>query len=335
MNAKQAKELDFPALLSKFGFEPVKVTKGGRELWYCSPFREEKDASFHTSFVNGKWIWNDFGDCGGNVIDFIMRYKNMNSFAQAMDYLRSLYPNMRPRAHDPGQGSLLSFRKANHKTREMLDGINEHDRSLEFIEAHPIKHPAIFQYLEHERKIPAALARLYLEEVKYWNKDKGKQFFAFGMKNESGGYEIRAASDNYTFKSALSARDISLIAGRGGEVDTVNVFEGMTDFLSLLVMLKTQRLQAPALVMHSVSSFSRAASHIHKCNYKTINTFLDNNKGGQKATNRFIETFGSSVFNRSPCFAPHTDLNDALRADHRFLPIPRTELTPRAIPKSA
>lgn len=324
MNAQQAKEIDFPRLLSHLGHEPVKVTKGGRELWYASPFRPEKDPSFHTSFVNGKWIWNDFGDSGGNVIDFIMRYENLSTVKDVLQYLRPLAPVGRARSSNPNQASLFSFQKANHKTVDSLDGLEEHERQLELVEAHPIQNPIIYIYLEKERKIPRRLADHYLEEVKYWNKLKGKQFFAFGMKNQSGGYEIRAASSAYNFKSALKARDITVIEGRAGDRETVNVFEGMTDFLSLLTMMNTDRLNGDALILHSVSSSKRGLDYIREQGYSQVNTFLDNNGSGQKATARFTEELSQIVSNQSDSFAPHVDLNDALRAGHTCLPSPRS-----------
>jgi len=318
MNANQAKELDFPALLSHLGFEPVKVTKGGRELWYRSPFRAEKEPSFHTSFINGKWIWNDFGDSGGNIIDFVMRYEHMNTLPEVLNYLRQLHPSGRSRARNPDQRSFFSFQKANHRTFDSSDDLDTNERRLEFIEAHRIKHPAIYAYLENERKIPADLAGRYLREVKYWNKDKGRQFFAFGMENRSGGYEIRAASSSYNFKSALKTRDITHIEGRAGCTSTVNVFEGMTDFLSLLVLLNTDELRGDAIIMHSVSSYPRTADFIQERAYKRINTFLDNNKSGRKATERLAADFKGIVFNQSSCFMPYEDLNDALRAGHNL-----------------
>ena len=91
MNSHQAKQIDLPDLLARLGHHPVKVRKGGRELWYTSPFREERTPSFHTSYLGGKWIWKDFGDTGGTVIDFVMRYEGI-SFKQALAFLRKMYP---------------------------------------------------------------------------------------------------------------------------------------------------------------------------------------------------------------------------------------------------
>jgi DNA primase len=50
------------------------VRKSGDEVWYFSPFRNEKTASFKIKMSDN--VWYDFGDgAGGNVIDFVMRYK--------------------------------------------------------------------------------------------------------------------------------------------------------------------------------------------------------------------------------------------------------------------
>ena len=74
-NAQWAKEnISMPELLSCFGHEPVESRYNGRELWYISPFRYEKEPSFHTTHKYGKWIWNDFGrsdvEWNGTVIGF-------------------------------------------------------------------------------------------------------------------------------------------------------------------------------------------------------------------------------------------------------------------------
>ena len=309
MNSEQAKKIDLPVLMSRLGFQPVKMAKAGKELWYLSPFRNEATPSFHTSHIGGKWIWNDFGDEGGNVIDFVMRLKNLN-FKDALGFLRDMYqgPLFDPPAKPKDE--LFSFQQ------QSPSGSSD-DRQLEFIEAHEIRSPVIFSYLK-DRGIPESLARVHLVEVKYRNakqQSRNKPYFAFGMQNQSGGYEIRAASNDYSFKSALIARDVSLIHGREGQGASVNVFEGMTDFLSLLVLMGTEKLKGDAIVMHSLSSFQRVVKIVEEGGYNQINTFLDNNPAGQKGTLRFLEVFpGGMVTSYSDIFAPHIDLNDALRA---------------------
>ncbi|MEL6941379.1 MAG: hypothetical protein AAFO82_01820, partial [Bacteroidota bacterium] len=57
-----------------------------------------------------------------------------------------------------------------------------------------------------ERAIDRSVIEKYIQEVRYKNLNNQKSYFAFGMKNESGGYEIRAASSRLNFKSALIKR---------------------------------------------------------------------------------------------------------------------------------
>ena len=320
MNSIQAKKLSLPEIMSRLGYTPAKTLKGGNEVWYKSPFRVEKDASFVTSYLGGKWIWNDFGDSGGTVIDFVMRHENYTSVKQALVFLERMFqgylfekPTSRRVGEIPQKSppDLFSFKQ---QGREVAP-IAPEDKQLEFLKAHPISHPVIHQYLEQKRRIPKELADLYLVEVRYRNKGNGKEYFAFGIRNESGGYEIRAASSQYSFKSALKGRDITLIRGLSPTRRAVNIFEGMTDFLSLLVMMNSRNLSGDSIILHSLSSFSKAAEVIRREDYQTIHTFLDNNRAGQEGAQRFQEAFPGRVTSQSSLFAPHTDLNDALLAN--------------------
>lgn len=82
-----------PELLGRFGHEPVKLANQGGEYWYISPFRYEKEPSFHTSYLGGKWIWNDFGrgDVAGSgtVIGFLEMHENVN-VSGALQILKNL-----------------------------------------------------------------------------------------------------------------------------------------------------------------------------------------------------------------------------------------------------
>ncbi|MEL6929885.1 MAG: toprim domain-containing protein [Cyanobacteria bacterium J06600_6] len=309
MNANQAKKIDLPDLLAKLGFNPIKTTKGGREVWYRSPFRNENTASFHTSFLGGKWIWKDFGDEGGNVIDFVMRYQNVD-FTAALAFLRDIY-----------QGSLFDTTNKTGTKRPLpfqpQDTLEPIERELKFLAAYPIKRQVIFNYLKSMRGIPTELARQYLQEVSYKNKRSGKTFFAIGMQNESGGYEIRSASDRYKFKSALIHRDLSLIPRRAGEGSnaSVHIFEGMTDFLSLLVLRGTDQLDEDAIIMHSVSTYNKTLQTIRRRGYSTILTYFDNDKTGRQYTDKLQTDLSTlDVYPQNQTFLQHKDLNEELVA---------------------
>lgn len=316
MNTEQAKQLSLPDLLFKLGHSPVRERKGGYELWYRSPFRDEADASFHTSFIGGKWIWKDFGDIGGTVIDFVMRQQNLTSIKDALAFLDDLYQpglfsSQPPRPQTKPRPDLFSFQQQTH--REAVENFSE-DRQLEMIDARPLQHFVILKYLADERAIPAPLAQRYLKTVRYRNLATKKEYFAFGMENQAGGYEIRAASNQYSFKSALKARDITVVPGYSAERKTVHVFEGMTDFLSFLILNGVEESPDDCIIMHSLSSFHRAVAHIRSQNYQAIKTYLDNDKAGQQGTERFEAEFGAMLLPQGEAFAPHHDLNDLLRA---------------------
>lgn len=314
MNIAEAKNLPLPEILTRLGHSPVKVTRAGVEFWYKSPFREDKDPSFHISIGRaGFWIWNDFGSTGGTVIDFILRYCNLTDVSEALRFLDTMFQNnpmdllKRIAPQNDKHPDLFSFHMEEAPAEE------PEAPQLEFINAAPLMHPVILEYLQKERCIPTPIAQRYLKEITYKNRKNGKNYFAFGMENLSGGYEIRTASSQHPFKSALNGRDISIIRGTHPEKKIVNVFEGMTDFLSFLVMMQYERLTGDCLIMHSLSSFPKAAPRIEAEGYTTINTFLDNNPAGLAGTERFKEAFPEAVKPCNAMFAMYVDLNDALR----------------------
>jgi Toprim-like len=323
MNIKEAKKIHLPKLMAKLGYHPTSIKKDGYEYWYKSPFRKEKESSFHTSFLGGKWIWNDFGDSGGTVIDFVIRHEHLNTAGEALSYLDGVFPPNYSRnpsriKKNTTEPTPFSFQQQDSGAVE----ISTASRELEFLKAHQILNPVIISYLEG-RGIPESLAYRYLREVKYRNLKLNKTFFAFGMRNESGGYEIREAADRVDetgnrkkpFKSALIKRDITLIKGQQPESYTVNVFEGMTNFLSLVVMLNVSNLLGDSIVMHSVSSFQRTVIAIRSMKYNKVNTFLDNGKAGQECTRNLTKILGGIVFPQNSLFESYEDLNDALIAN--------------------
>ena len=137
------------------------------------------------------------------------------------------------------------------KIKQEVTHVTEPERDLEFIKATPLQSTSIVNYLL-SRKISLTLASKYLVEVFYRNKKKAPQkaFYGFAMKNLSGGYELRSATDNpeLIFKSALIVRDITVVKGQEEGRRAVSVFEGQLDFLSLLMMLGVETLRGDAII---------------------------------------------------------------------------------------
>jgi len=311
MNASQAKQLNLPELMEQLGYEPTEIKKGGKEYWYNSPFRKETDASFHTSYLGGKWIWNDFGDTGGTVIDFILRHENLTNVRDALKFLNQLTgenPSRKGRGEAKKQiSSLFSFHPQDPPLPETTS-------ELELIEASPIQNPLIFSYLSQQRAIPRSLAEKHLVEVRYCHKPTGRKYFAMGVKNESGGYEIRVASDKYDFnKACLGKKDISLKPGFKDAGGTVNIFEGFTDYLSLLALYGAEKLQYDGIILNTTKNFDRAVDFIRKQGYQTINTFLDNDEPGKACTQQFIAEFGTEqVKPQNHLYVDFNDVNEML-----------------------
>ncbi|MEM8527990.1 MAG: toprim domain-containing protein [Bacteroidota bacterium] len=300
MNSSEAKKLSLPDIMAHLGYEPIKVVKNGLELWYNSPFRAEKAPSFHTSFLGGKWIWNDFGDKGGTVIDFVMRHENYFRISQALQFLERF-------ENAPSKNQLpFSFQQQSRSKTENIQ-TESFERELEFISASKIQNPLIFSYLIKERAIDKKAIVAHLQEVTYKNLNNWRTYFAFDMKNQSGGYEIRAASSRLNFKSALIRKDVSLILQNGKELF---LFEGMTDFLSYLTIKPD--FSSNALILHSTKLLQRAISIIEQHSFDIIHGYLDNDSAGQSASNELKAKFGTQFIDQRTSFASYKDLNEWL-----------------------
>lgn len=317
MNVKQAKQLDFPELLSKMGYHPIAggIKKGGNEIWYKSPLAAEKSASFHlTKGSKVAWVFKCFSSGKeGTILDFVMAHEgySTNDVKSALAFLRTRFqgPLFEPNKKRVG-GTIGS---AVLCPSETLPNSTGPDRELQFLEDLPLKSGKILMYLQNVRMIPPDLAIQYLRLVRYKNLNKNQTYFGFGMENRAGGFEVRAASDDYSFKSALIARDISVVQGSSDEGSAL-VFEGMMDFLSFLTMTSDKAPLYDAIILHSVNSYARCVEFIRNKDYRRIHTFLDNDDTGQKYTSRFEADLGAKSISHSAGFLPYKDVNEALKA---------------------
>lgn len=297
MNTEQAKQLSLPDILRKLGHQPAKTTKEGREVWYASPFRTEKDPSFHTSFLGGKWIWKDFGDAGGTVIDFIMRYRNTD-VKGALSFLDDLY------GVTPIHYSTIKTAKSNPKTELTEEAIFQLDQVYSF----GSRAKSILFYITQERGINAEIAKKYLKEVHFKNLQTGKPYFAAGFLNVKNGYEIR----NPYFKSTVGEKAISHLQNGS---KTVLVFEGFLDFLSYLTDKKQNDTPDDVIILNSISFHVQAAEAIQSKGYTTILTFFDNDRSGNELTNNYADTFKNARFSpQNHLYIAFKDYNEALIA---------------------
>lgn len=293
MNTTQAKKIPLQEILAKLGLQPVKAFKGGAELAYHSPFREEKEPSL---FVNThKNVWNDFGDIGGNALDFVIRYQNTD-VKGALTFLEKLF----------GNGFVPPPVKPVRVERtEPIP--NENTFLLASTAPFSANKSSLFNYITIDRKIDPLIAAQYLKEVRFSNRENGKKYFAIGFPNLSGGFEIR----NPYFKSSLGTKDMSFIKGRGAGGELM-VFEGFMDFLSKLTLENIQTPQPDALILNSVSYTEKAIQFAKEKGYQKILGFFDNDKAGNDTTEKFKAEFSGRLSDMRSDYQTFKDLNEFL-----------------------
>jgi 5S rRNA maturation endonuclease (ribonuclease M5) len=287
MNSQQAKSIPLADVMARLGYEPLKTFKGGQEVQYRSPFRHEKEPSFYVNIV--KNVWYDFGEKGGNTLDFAMRHENCD-VKGALEFLARL------------------FSKGYRPIRAAQDAVlPTGDPTLELTEVKPLNSRSLIKYLTEVRAIDVSVARTHLEEIHFRNKTEGKHYFAAGIKNRSGGYEVR----NPYFKSSIGKKDFSLIEGKEGRGEAM-VFEGFMDFLSCLTDTGKKQMECDVFVLNSVSFRQPVVDFIKDKGYQKVYTFFDNDKGGMEATEFFKQELGGIVEAYNHFYQPHKDYNQFL-----------------------
>ena len=185
MNIQEVKNIRIADYLQSLGYTPVK--QQGNSLWYKSPLREEKDASFKVNTELNKWY--DFGlGKGGNIIALAeVLYASayvpylLNKIVEQVPHIRPVSFSFRQQASEP---------------------------SFQQLEVKELTHPALLCYLQ-ERGINTDFARLECKELHFIH--NGKSYFAIGFPNVAGGYEVR----NRFFKGCIAPKDISHILQQG------------------------------------------------------------------------------------------------------------------------
>ena len=200
LSCERARAFPIEKALAKLGHFPTRSRE--KEAWYLSPFRPEAQASFKVSKELNRWFDHGAGR-GGNVIDLVCII-NGSSVKETLDWLEN------------GQFS-FSFQQQPLIPEQNASGIR-------VCYARPIGHFALIRYL-NSRKISVSTAAKLCQEVHYIL--RGRNFFAIGTKNDSGGWDLR----NKYYKNSSSPKDFTHI--KNGN-NSLIVTEGMFDMLSLL-----------------------------------------------------------------------------------------------------
>ena len=273
------KQLDMVDYLDKLGHQPTKIR--GNEYWFLSPLRPEKEASFKVDRKLNAWYDHGIGK-GGNIIDFGILYFNcsVKEFLQKM-----IADDFSFHQHLPVQ--------AQEK--------QERENKIIVQNTQPIEHIALVNYLQ-ERQIPLEIARLYCREVHYQLNDK--TYYALGLVNDSGGFELR----NKYFKGSSSPKDSRVIRNEGAEVLTV--VEGFFSFLSYQTIIKEPPHPiSDFLVLNSLAFIQKNMDRMQS--YVETKLMLDNDPAGDRATAKLL-SISAKMKDERKLYQGYKDLNTFL-----------------------
>lgn len=277
LSCEEVNQQDMVNYLSSIGFEPKRIS--GHQYWYLSPFRSERTASFKVNRnING---WYDFGEgCGGTLVDFGIRYFNCSVY----DFLNQFFLS-------PAPHSSSNKRYSNEEEKGV---------SIEITNVKTITSFSLLNYLK-ERKIDKDVASTFCKEISFCM--NGKNYYAIGFQNDSGGYELR----NLFFKGSTHPKDITLIRNSGNKL---MLFEGFFDFLSYQTLIKkTECVSEDYCILNSLSFLHKTKELIPL--YNSSHLFFDRDKSGIKATGELMK-LGDHVTDESDLYKNYKDLNEWL-----------------------
>lgn len=275
LSCERARAFPIEKALAKLGHFPTRSNE--KEAWFLSPFRPEAQASFKVSKELNRWYDHGAGK-GGNVIDLICLLTD-GTVKEALSLIQ--------------QGQIFfSFQQQPSFKMKARSRVMIHYEVT-------ICHPGLVNYL-YKRKISIATAMLYCKEVHYLF--KGRKYFAIGLKNDSGGWELR----NRYMKNSSSPKDVTHI--NNGSAKLI-VTEGMFDLLSIAEIKKKLEDGNDFLVLNSTAFVERAKKILD--GYDHIELYLDNDRNGKKIAQTLIG-HSKNIVDRSGLYTGFKDMNEWL-----------------------
>ena len=274
MTCEIARNICMVQALAKLGHFPKRESE--KEAWFLSPIRQETQASFKVDKNLNRWYDHGIGK-GGNSIDLICLMYDC-SVKEALKILQS-------------NNYFFSFQQQPILKRKQTG-----------IKIHIIKtttHPALIKYLI-TRKIPLEIARLYCKEI--WYMFKGRSYFAIGLKNQSGGWELR----NIYFKNSSSPKSYTYLKNSG---NSLVVLEGMFDLLSLIELDSIDVTTCDIIILNSTAFVKPVVSYFK--DYDKVNLLLDNDATGKRISLLLSQNY-THVMDQSLLYKNYKDLNEWL-----------------------
>ena len=263
MNCEQANQIDLVDYLCALGFSPKKIR--GEDLWYLSPLRQEKEASFKVN--KNKNVWYDHGlGRGGSLVDFAKEFYCCD-VSEDMQKISLFHPQKFVQ-------NIIERLPIHLHQNDERNGEVAGETAIKIIAAkQPLTDPNLCSYIL-KRQIEKNIADKYCHEIKFAIAEK--EYKAIGFKNNAGGYELR----NEFFKGSNSPKYVSYLDNKANKI---TVFEGFFDFLSYQSIHQNKAHPLTNfLVLNSLSFFERSLLLMEK--HESIYLYLDNDEAGRKCT---------------------------------------------------
>jgi hypothetical protein len=253
MNCEKANQLSIIEYLQTRGINPKR--KYRKHWWFLSPIRKETNPSFVVDLQKNTW-YDKAEDKGGDMVALVKELHSTDT-SGALEIL--------------GRNEIkpFSFDEQHYEDNKVP--------AIQITRQQDIRHPALIEYL-HERKIPVEKARRYLREAHYLSADRNKRFFSLAFRNDAGGFALR----NRFSKTAISPAHFTTIHGTSPERSTLNIFEGVFDFLTALVYYRIPVPTVDCMILNSTVHGNKIDDVLRK--YQKINLFLDNDTTGRRLT---------------------------------------------------
>ncbi len=301
----KVKGVSLPRILADMGIQPAyrytpDSAKG--KFLYHAPYRKDNHPSFSVfiSRDGTRWLWKDHSTGeSGNSLDLLLKMRWFADWREAAQYIAKTYC-----------GVITQDPSVNLLQRQIVPPPAIRDESVGRILAlYPLSGSPAVTYVTQVRKIPLDVASRYLQYAVY-TYDARKNYSGIAWPTLRGGWSIRWAKDlgKGRGKSFVGPAGISLFHSTKRESDSCDIFEGVFDFLSFLVMRGPSF--SDTIVLNSTENVVEVMPLLHK--YAAISCFFDNDAAGKKATNDILLAMGDKATDCSWRYAGFKDYNDYL-----------------------
>lgn len=243
---------------------------------------------------------------GGKIIKAVMEMEDKR-WKEAVDFFK-----------DFGKVIITSDLKQEFaEKRENIDENTNNDKSeTKIIRSILPNNKKLIEYFE-SRGISKEVLKKNAKQIHY--EAQGKRYFGIGLENQSGGYEIR----NPMMKTKIGKNDITIV--KGDKQDEMVVFEGFTDMLSFLQLMKDngRENRRTLICLNSVTNTDKFIGKILGFKGKMF-LLLDGDSAGNLATEKIKNGFGEDkVKDIRQLYGIYeggnNDLNDYLKKKHNLV----------------